>query len=341
MKVLIYDTTCAFLTPGGKTVHAIKMQQEIANCGVDIQFAQWWNMSQMDADIIHFFTPSISIAKLAKERGMKTFCSQILDFESNKSDFSKRLTMMKNFFVDRLPRLSSSGAYWKAFSYMDKIHFMHKFDKETALRYFPNYIEERKTTIIPHAYDPLDIHISCDLKIEEMGFPKKYLISCANISPRKQTVKLARLAKKTQVPIVFIGCGVNSDPYFIEFQNEVDNKYVFYPGYVSREWKDCIENHASGFVLLSKGESGCISVYEAAAYKMPILLSDLPWAWGYDNPSDIYFCSQQNDKLACEQLNHFFDISGKLDHFPFHAMTWREVAELYVKEYDDILKRTS
>ena len=61
MKVLLIDTTNAFLTPGGKTTHALKLQQEISKLGVDIQFARWWDKSQEDADIVHFlgFTPTM------------------------------------------------------------------------------------------------------------------------------------------------------------------------------------------------------------------------------------------------------------------------------------------
>lgn len=337
MKLLLYDKTNAFLTPGGKTTHAIKLQQELCKKGVDAQFARWWDESQSDADIIHFLTPDIVVAKLAQKRGIKTFCSQIMDFETSKTQFEKTVTKIKNIVVDRFPQLSSSGAYWKAFAYMDKIQFMHKYDKETALQYFKSYIRKSKVTIIPHAYDPSDINISNHLNINQLGLPSKYLVSCAHISPRKQTIKLARFAKMAQVPIVFIGGGMKSDPYFKEFENEIDNKFVFYTGYVNKEWKDCIESHAAGFVLLSKGESGCISVYEAAAYHLPLLLSDLPWAWGYDAPTDIHFCAQQNEKIACEQLRNFFADSGKLDHFPFRAMTWEEVTDLYIKEYKDML----
>lgn len=55
MKVLLYDQTNAYLTPGGKTIHALKLRQEIAKLGVDIQFARWWDKSQEDADIMHFW----------------------------------------------------------------------------------------------------------------------------------------------------------------------------------------------------------------------------------------------------------------------------------------------
>lgn len=337
MKVLLYDTTFAFLTPGGKTTHAVKLQKEISKLGVDIQFTRWWDKTQEDADIIHFLTPDERIARLAKQKGMKTFFSMIFDYESNKSESEKKKTIIKNKVIDLFPSLSSSKAYWKSLKYMDKVQFMHKYDKETALRYFPTYLKSNQIVEIPHAYDPEDMNISADLNIADMHFPDKYLISVANISQRKQTIKLAQLAKSAQTPIVFLGSRSVSDPYFQAFEKEIDNKYVFYPGYVSKEWRDCIEKNASGYVLLSLGESGCIAVYEAAAYNMPLLLSNLPWAWGYESPQNISLCDQNDWKKAECQLKDFYKNATKLDHQPFSAHTWSEVASMYVEQYNKLL----
>lgn len=339
MKVLLYDHTCAYLTPGGKATHALKLQQEISKIGVDIQFAQWWNQNQHDADIIHFLSADIDIAQKAKERGIKTFFSMIFDFESNKSEKEKIIQIFKNRIMDKLPYSISKNAYWKALKFMDKVQFMHKYDKENAFKYFPSLLNEEKVVIIPHAYDPSDMNISDGFNIKEMHFPEKYLISVANISYRKQTVKLAKYAKKAEVPIVFMGSKNENDPYFKEFEKEIDNKFVFYPGYVSKQWKDCIEDHASGYVLLSLGESGCIAVYEAAAYKIPLLLSNLPWAWGYENPTDIYYCDQQDENKAIQQLKEFYSKSKKMDHHPFTVHTWSDVAKLYVNQYIQILNQ--
>lgn len=337
MKVLIFDTTNAFLTPGGKTTHALKLQKEIAKLGVDIQFARWWDKEQSDCDIIHFLTPSPDIAKLAKKQGKKTFLSLIFDYESNKREVEKITTILKNRFIDHLPGVLSSNAYWHAFQYFDKVQFMHKYDKINAIRYFPRLLKDEKTIIIPHAYDPEDINISSDLDINAKNLPKKYLISCANISIRKQTIKLAKYAKKAKIPVVFIGSHLQNDEYFNLFEKLIDNVYVFYLGYVSKEWKDCIESHASGFVLLSLGESGCISVYEAASYKLPLLLSNLPWAWGYEDPVDISFCDQDDENKSVIQLKKFYMKASKMDHTPFLIHTWNEVAKMYVKEYENLL----
>ncbi len=337
MKVVLFDTTNAFLTPGGKTTHAVKLQQELTKLGINIEFSRWWDKSQEDCDIIHFLTPAPYVAYLAKSKGKKTLLSMIFDFESNKPPREQRKAILKNKIIDKLPGSLSNGAYWKAFQYMDIIHFMHEQDRSTALRYFPNYLPKNKTLIIPHAYDPKDMNISDNLNIIDMKFPDKYLISCANISERKQSILLAQYAKKAKVPIVFIGSSNNADSYYQKFKSEIDNKYVFYPGYVSKEWKDCIEKNASGYVLLSKGESGCIAVYEAAGYKIPLLLSNLPWAWGYDTPTDISFCDFQDETKAIEQLRLFYNSASHLNHTPFKVHTWNEVAQMYKNTYNQLL----
>lgn len=337
MKILLFDTTYAFLTPGGKTTHALKLQKELSILGINIQFSSWWDKSQEDCDIIHFLTPIPQIAKLAKEKGIKTFLSLIFDFESSKSKIEQSKAMIKNKLIEKLPGTLSAGAYWKAFPYMDKVQFMHEYDRRAALKYFPHHLKREQTLIIPHAFDPQEMNISNEINIKEMNFPEKYLVSCANISERKQSVLLAKYAKLAKVPIVFIGNSLLSDPYLKDFKAQIDNEYVYYPGYVSREWKDCIESHASGYVLLSKGESGCIAVYEAAAYNIPILLSNRPWAWGYDSPTDIHFCDYQQKEKAVHQLSDFFKKSGKLKHPPFNIYTWEEVAKKYAEIYRMLL----
>lgn len=337
MKVLLYDTTHAFLTPGGKMTHALKLQQEISKKGIDIQFSQWWNKEQEDADIIHFLCADLYVAKLAKQKGMKTFFSCIFDYESNKSPMEQKKAILKYRIKDMIPAQLGVVKYWKAFEFMDCIQFMHVYDRNTALRYFPHELSLKKTIIIPHAYDPADMFISGNENVYNIELPDKYLVSVANISERKQTLKLASLAKKAEVPIVFLGSRNLSDPYFKEFAKMVDNKYVIYPGFVSKECKDYIEKNASGYVLLSKGESGCIAVYEAAAYKLPLLLSNLPWAWGYEKPTDIHFFDDTDNVSGAKILKDFFLSSNKLDHMPFEAHTWGEIADLYINEYKKLL----
>lgn len=61
-------------------------------------------------------------------------------------------------------------------------------------------------------------------------------------------------------------------------------------------------------------------------------------AWGYENPTDIYFCKQEDEITAILQLKDFYNKSGKMNHLPFSACTWAEVALQYKKQYEQLLK---
>ena len=95
--------------------------------------------------------------------------------------------------------------------------------------------------------------------------------------------------------------------------------------------------NASGFVLLSRGESGCISVYEAAITGLPLLLSDLPWAKGYENPVNIQFCSVNDRKLAAASLSEFYNQSVRQEAPSFTVHTWLEIAEKYKTIYTTLI----
>mgnify|MGYP003946299401 CR=1 FL=1 len=336
MKILFFDTTQAFLNPGGKTVHAIKLHQELLKLGVDVEFARWWDESQNDFDIIHFFSAANgAIINMAKKKRRKILLTHIMDFETSKSKMEMKKSIIKLRLLQMLPLSFQSRFDWFNLPFFDHIVYMHKYDLNTALKYFPK-LSKNNLSVIPHAYDPKDMGIGSHVKIENV-LPKKYLISCGTICERKQSILLAKLAKSAESPIVFIGSYLDTDPYYHAFKKEIDNKYVFYLGYVDKEIKDYVESRASGFVLLSKGESGCIAIYEAAAYKLPLLLSNLPWAWGYEDPTDLHFCDFNNEVKAVKQLKVFFNRSKKMDHTPFAVNSWAEIANKYKHCYEEIL----
>jgi hypothetical protein len=337
MKVLLFDTTQAYLTPGGKTVHAIKLQQEISKLGVSIEFARWWDESLNDFDIIHLLSSSnTTTIKNSSALGKKVLFTMIMDHATSKSKLDHIAHRIFNRFIEILPTNIKQRISWTHLHHIDKFVFMHQYDKECALSYYPKQISKHKTIVIPHAFDPSDLIVKETIQLN-VDLPAKYLISCGHVSQRKQSVLLAQYAKQAKVPIVFIGSGNPNDLYFRNFLDEVDNKFVYYLGYVSNEVKNYVESKASGFVLLSTGESGCIAVYEAAAFKLPLLLSNLPWAWGYEKAENIFFCDQNNSKLALQQIIDFYKKSSRLEHPPFKIHTWREIAQMYKACYSDLL----
>jgi glycosyltransferase involved in cell wall biosynthesis len=140
------------------------------------------------------------------------------------------------------------------------------------------------------------------------------------------------------VPVVFVGKPLSAgDPYFIEFQQLIDNKYVQFAGYVPEEKKFQILRSARGFALLSRGESGCIAVYEAAAAGLPLLVSDLPWAANAYPASDrLHFVSLRKAGGIVSELKRFYDGAHRGQTMTFPIRTWAEIARMYLAIYEKL-----
>jgi glycosyltransferase involved in cell wall biosynthesis len=331
LKILFSDTTYSYLFPGGKQVHANKLFNELNKLGLDITYENWHDPS-LKGDIIHFFgfNDFYKIEAL-KKKGYKIVYTHILDGLTNLSQSKKLYHKLKNKLINYLPAKFNSLFPWKALNQFDALIYMHESDRKTAIELYG--VNPEKTFVIPHAVDNLDYY-----KNSMSDTKTKYLISTGSIVERKNTVFTASLCKFLQIPIIFIGHPFDEESnYFRDFMTLVDDNIIKYKGYVSEEEKLTLLKGASGFILLSFGESGCISVYEAGAAGLPLLLSDLPWANGYENPVNIQYCSPIDEKKAKITLKTFFENAQKSTTPTFTVHTWKEIAESYAQVYKSLV----
>lgn len=334
MRVLLSDSTQAYLSPGGKQVHAEKLYKYLREVGVDVEYDRWWDSNQK-CDILHLLGSNISQINLAKQKGVKLVMTQIVDYATNISRWEQNKLFLKNKIIKKiLPNSFTKHIPWTHFNKFDAIVYINDFDKETARRIYS--INNPLVYTIPHAID----NTTNNFVETESCIKSTYLISIGSIIKRKNSVLLARLALETKVPIVFIGSDYNkNDTYFKEFEKLIDDKIVKYYGFVEEKKKIELLQNASGFVLLSNAESGCISVYEAANTGLPLLLPDKPWAKAYPNPKGIKYVNINEHNNSKSKLIEFYFQSRKLNRKSFDIITWKEVAELYKNVYLEVLKK--
>ena len=333
MKVILSDSTFSYLFPGGKQVLADRLLQNIRKLGIDIRYENWHDPT-LAGDIVHMlgFKDYDKIIAL-KERGYKLVYTHLLDSLTNLSNTKKLYHLLKNrLILPNAPNKLNPLFPWKALKYFDALIYSHENDRKTAIKYYN--VDPDKTHIIPMALDSLDQYVG-DGKETSI----KYLVCLGSIVPRKNAIFTAKLCKDNSIPIKFIGPYFDKESsYFKEFLSYTENSSVEYLGYLSEADKIDVLKSASGFVMLSHGESGCISVYEAAATGLPLLLSDLPWAKGYEQPIDMTHCSPRNNKLAQKVLIKFYSNSERRDYPTFTVHDWNEISKLYKNVYLDILK---
>lgn len=339
MRVLLSDCTFAYLHPGGKQVLAAKLLDYLNAAGIDTRYENWHDPT-LRGDVVHVLGYNDVHHVLALKRaGYRLVYTQILDWITNapRSAFlAKRLAVGA---ISMLPRRVQRKFAWTALPLFDAIVHMHEQDRDTALRLFR--LDARKLHVIPLAVDPADLDRGGQPPDAAIlgSLPPRYLVSVGSIVPRKNAIFTARACLRADVPVVFIGHPFDRDGgYHAEFLRLCDGRRVVYVPDLPAAEKQAVLDHAQGFILLSRGESGCIAVSEAGARGLPLLLSDLPWAKGYEDPRAIRFCPVHDESAAAAVIGRFHATATRCDGPSFRVRSWPEVAALYRDVYETVLR---
>lgn len=332
MKVLFSHTLPFFLAHGGAQTLIEALMRELANLGVTVEPVRWWDENQT-GDIIHYVCrPNESSIRFAHEKKFKVVMTDLLDQTASRSRprlFLQRTTIQATRkFVPGL-----TGRFtWGIYQELDAMVFAVGHEWEVAQYLFD--ANPLRGHVIPHGLEPE--------ALTQLALPapeEDYLVSAATIHPRKNTVLLAEAAQLAKVPVVFLGkpYSANND-YFLRFKELVDDKYVRYPGFVTEAEKYRYLRGARGFALLSQYESGCISVYEAAAAGLPLFLSNLPWAAkSYPLAKQLHLADLRSGKKIAADLGRFYQQAHRESEPTFPVLSWREVAKEYLRLYEKIL----
>jgi len=332
MRVLLFDDTPAYFFPGGKQVYAERLHESLRAIRVEVEFARWWDPGQK-CDVIHMLGYPPGMVHAAHEAGAKVVLTHIVDGMTNASPARRLRHRVRNSILRRCcPGVARRLFTWHVLPEIDALVYIHSEDEATARELYG--VPPEKTHVIPHGCTP-----------EQVGaihsgprHKQSYLVSIGSIVRRKNPVVLARAALQAKVPVVFMGKPFSDqDEYYREFLGLVDGRYVVHRGFVSEQEKMELIAGASGFALLSNGESGCIAVYEAAAAGLPLLLSDLPWARGYGRYETITRVHLGRADEVADGLARFYASSARRAMPVFPVMTWAEVAAAYLRVYEQAL----
>jgi glycosyltransferase involved in cell wall biosynthesis len=331
MNILFSDVTYSYLHPGGKQVHAAQLMAHLTRKGVAVGYENWHD-PRLRPDVVHFFGYNdTERLRAMKRRGIRLVYTHIMDGLTNQSFGWQRYHRLKAGVVKRLPRRVEALMPWRGLELFDAIVYMHRADREAAIRIYG--VDSAKTRIIPHGVEAVG-----DFQAASEATPRRYLVSLGSIVPRKNSLFTAEVCRDAQVPVTFVGHAPDSDTaYHRQFLAAIRGSGGVLRADVSHEEKLRLLRNASGFILLSHGESGCISVYEAAATGLPLLLSDLPWAKGYEEPTWLEQCSPTDRLRAVERVRDFFGRASRQGQPTIRVRTWDEIADMYRDTYRAVL----
>lgn len=332
MKVIFSCGFPFYLSHGGCQTLIEELRRTLMEIGVEVEWERWWDEKQT-GDLIHVFCrPSIVNVRLAHAKGYKMIMTDLLDAPASRP----KSALFAQRWVIKAAKALMPGMLlkvgWEVYQELDGIAFVLKHEQETADYLFD--VRAKHVEVINLGTSAKTIAEMAKKQPEE-----DYLISIATIAPRKNTVMLAKAARETNTPVVFLGKPYSeNDPYFKEFKSLVDGKIVRYPGFVSTEEKFQYTRGARGFVLLSQLESGCVAVQEAASAGLPLLLSDLTWARGYPPSDDVHHVKLGSQSGINAAVQKFYAQAHRLPRQTFPVLSWEQTARQYADFYERVLR---
>jgi glycosyltransferase involved in cell wall biosynthesis len=325
LKILI-DNNHSFAYAHGGIQNFIENSIEHLNLiGVEAETLRWWDVSQK-GDLIHFFyRPSEEYLRILKGK-KKIVTNVLLGPLSSMNIYQRQLRKYMYWIITNYMNGFSNDLSLNIGQYSDAVIYHSEIEKKIGMELLQIPLE-KSFVILPGVEEEYYSYYN-----KKNSDRKNYLITLSTIYEVKNSVYLAKLARFTKIPIIFLGKPFNENSkYYREFLSLVDDQYVIYLGDPSTEEKAKLMFDAKGFILLSKYESGPNVVNEASACGCPLILSDLGWAksnyFGYAS-----FVSIGDMNLASKQLVEIYRNIKTQKIFP--VKNWHEIAIQLKRVYE-------
>lgn len=329
MKILIHHGTPFQLAHGGHQTQIEKTKEGLEAAGCEVEWLRWWDEEQ-EADLIHAFSP-VEVSALIHAQRVETpvVLTSLLGWECNFSSSRIRFKVMRRKILNNLTR------------------FQSRFRGQAGREYHlcaRNIVGLEAERNVLHAIHGVPLN---NISVVPLGLPQQflsvqkgdrngdYLVSHGTITERKNSVELAKLARDSKVPILFIGKPYHlDDPYWKRFERLIDNRWVRHQNHVpdTAALIDILRT-ARGFILMSAGENWCLAAHEAAACGLPLLLPRMNWSLERFGDQAQYLeapGSTSNNEI----LQRFYHQSTTLPSPQIRQWSWKEAAQQLLPVYE-------
>jgi glycosyltransferase involved in cell wall biosynthesis len=333
MKILIDNNHGFSFAHGGIQTFIENLLQVLPTFGCEAEPLRWWDASQT-GDLVHFFyRPNDEVAALVRSK-CKVVTSLLLGPYTSLNPFGlfcrqAMFSAMRKFASGTASNLGLSIA-----QHSDAFIFYSPIEREIGQRLF-SVSSNNSHVVLPGVAQEY-------LKFRGELNPgrKDYLVTLSTIYPVKNSVYLARLAKRARIPICFLGKPFDiKSGYFSEFRNEIDNRYVVYLGDPPAKEKAQIMHDSRAFILVSSYESAPVVVSEASACGCPLILADRMWArTNYDGYA--HFLNISDLDSTARRLREYYENVSPADTL-YPVKSWQEVGASVAGIYRRCLEETT
>ncbi|MDX1953492.1 MAG: glycosyltransferase [Verrucomicrobiota bacterium] len=332
MKVLIDHSSPFLLAHGGFQIQIEKTSQALTELGVDVEYIRWWDGTQK-GDLIHFFgEPRTDYLRRARAINLPVVLTILMSETCNRSDHRLKMqgAIVRTLLKSPIGHGILDQLKWKAFLENDRIIVGLAAEKKALKAIYG--LSDSQIRIVPLGLSETYLHAGPPTRCEP------HLICTGTITAVKNSLELAKLAHRAQVPIQFVGKPYHlEDAYWKTFQSQIDGTIVKYVTHVSNESEMIhLLQRARGFVLMSDYENWCLSAHEAVACGLPILVPDQKWSRERFGEKAHYFHGRGRTENS-KAIKDFYDRCPQLKAPDIKLFSWHEVARSLIEVYSEVL----
>lgn len=334
MKVLIDCHTTALFAHGGAQIQIEQTKAGLEAHGVEVEYLRWWDETQ-PCDLVHFFgTASNFYLNLAHIAGKPVVMTNLFTEACNRSPARLALQGCVIRTAMHLPLIKQIKGQLSWLTYQNATHNVVGLECERVVLEKAFGVPRERISLVPLGLSDTYLQAGAGQRQEA------HLICTGTITERKNSVALAQLAHRAEVPILFVGKPYSAtDPYWRRFQELTDGRLVKYQPHIASESEMIrLLQGSRGFVLMSQFENWCLSAHEAIACGLPLLVPDQNWSRERFGERVRYFPKLGDNSENVAVLKQFYADSQRLSAPAIPLASWADAGRQLKAIYEKVLR---
>jgi len=354
-KVLFMNRPNAYSMPGGDTIVMNRLQEQLLNKGIKVDFSSNYNEDVSSYDVVHIFNLTLQdlTDAFAKNAIKNNVPFVVTSLQEDFPLYKNKAEVLVKIFWQYINTGQSKEYFDRALELLKTVPPSPTFTAPYALlnadlifpcslteeKFIKSIYKESRTSVIHFGSKIININVSKDHFCNKFGV-EDFVLVVARLEMRKNQLMLLKALEDDDIPIVFADGGFTYSPGYKTLCEQYKRKgKTIFTGRLDDELLISAFKAAKVHCLPSWYELPGLVTIEAARYGCAVVASS--WGAISDYLKDkCYYCEPDNYKSIRSAILNAYErgipqgLKEKAESF-----TWEKFAENTISKYEEIITK--
>lgn len=332
MKILIVVYPRFGLNKGGLQFQVLKTIEALESLGHQVVMYDPWQNQILDADILHVFSLDGTLLhhiNHAKVLNVPVVLSPVFSCSGS----SAYVVLLKRYLSSVPGIYSDMKRAYLMVRAADAIIALNGAEEKLVTQVFS--VSNHNVYVVPNGIEPKFAASDPGLFYEKYG-TKDFILQVGTIEPNKNQYPVIRAAVKGNFNLVVLGAANKNYLSYYDACVSASAKNVIFTGYIAHDDPLLASAYAAAkaFILPSFNEVMPLSLLEAAAARLPLLVSNTVPVPDELLPYVRRFNPRKEADVARAISSHNYDLRPTIT-----MTTWRDVAKTITDVYSEVINK--